>query len=227
MLVNWSTIKQFANDRAIASLQYVNQNGRYVISAIDSNFRLDCVLPITTPPSADQADFETNYMASANVTPKSEVVTQFELNNKTLKAVSDAQPCDPTTGVATISFVVPGEFNGIDEGCNGRYVDWGQAWFNPQSPADRILGINIIDTIGVLGFGPGVPIRTYHDTETPEDQQGVRIPFKYGHAEVEPIGGYGFLPATFTLQIVGKCGAPGPGVNLFVNVFWGIQDGPT
>lgn len=225
MLVNWPTLKEFATDRNIGSLQYVNQNGRYLVTAMDSTFSVECVIVISNPAGADQTDFETNYLPTANQTPKSEVVTQFELNNKTLVACSDVQPCDPTSGLCVLSFVVPGTFTGVDPSSSGRFVDWGQGWFYPQDPMDHITQISIIDTNGATGLPAGSVVKTYYDTDMPVGQQGIRIPYKFGHAEVEPIGGYGFIPSTFTLQIAGQKGTPGPNCYMFANVFWGVQDG--
>ena len=224
MKVNWATLENFANANNVNSLTYVSMGGSYRISLLYGAFALQCTIPITTPPSAAQTDFETNYLPSANQLVKQSVVTQFEMANLLLQAVSDDQATDPSTGIATISFLSPGTFNGTAVGSSGRYIDWGQGWFNPQDPMDMVKAINIIDTNGNLGVPPGTTVFTYHDTSAPLSQQGVRIPYKFGHAEIEPLGYYGFLPSEMTLEIVGVQRNPQENGRLFVNLFWGLQN---
>ena len=65
--VKWSGVKAFLDSRKI-SAQYVDIGDSYLVLAIDGPIQLSCYIHKETPASADQTDFETNYLPNANTT---------------------------------------------------------------------------------------------------------------------------------------------------------------
>lgn len=65
MVIDWATLKSFANDRSL-TLQYVDVKGSYWIKAFDGPFVVSTVIDKVSPASSDQSDFETNFKPSAN-----------------------------------------------------------------------------------------------------------------------------------------------------------------
>lgn len=63
--VDWAQIKSFATARNI-SIQYVDYNGNYYLSAIDGGFSLQAILSQEDPSNADLIDFETNFKPTGN-----------------------------------------------------------------------------------------------------------------------------------------------------------------
>lgn len=63
--VGWSDFKNFVVARSLPC-QYVLANDTYYIQAFDGQFALSCELYKMGTPSADQADFETNFIPLAN-----------------------------------------------------------------------------------------------------------------------------------------------------------------
>jgi len=231
MLVSWTTLKSFATDRNIASLQYVQANGKYVITAIDSSFQVTCNIPISTPPGADQSDFEENYLPNANQTPKIEVVTQYELNNKTLRCLCAFNTTN-SNGTAIFAIPIPGE---------GRWVAYGDAEFEVRHMGDYVSKVEVrdldreiawglalaqdpnaqapLDDSVVISLGDQVPggpfplypiVNHYDEKELPNPlpenaigdiKGGMSMTFQYGNTEVQPVGGYGFIPGGLYLYI--------------------------
>lgn len=64
--VDWTELKTFADSRSI-SVQFVEFDNRYTLSAFDGTFSLVSNLFKVTPRSADQVDFEDNYKARGNL----------------------------------------------------------------------------------------------------------------------------------------------------------------
>lgn len=63
--LSWANLKAAASSRSLA-MQYFATPDLYYILGFDGLLILTCTLPITTPASADQTDFETNYKAGCN-----------------------------------------------------------------------------------------------------------------------------------------------------------------
>lgn len=147
----------------------------------------------------------------------SEVTTQFEKNDKTLKMCSAA--CDfDANGVALMSIKVPGTY-----GTDVRFISGGELWTSDQHKDDRVLEVSIVDVDNILGYGANTVIQTYHDTDVPEAQQGWRIPFKRGQVDAETIGGYGVIPAELYLSIKVITGHGNATGTAYVNIEWGSQ----
>lgn len=227
MKVDWATFKAFVDSQAL-SIQSIDYGDYYFLEATANGSDRETTIVKAVPATSDQTDFETNYLPSANMPQQSKVVTDFELNNKTLKMVS-ASAAVQADGSVVVSIKVPGVFSGLGAGPNGRFVDAGVAWFDTHDKGDRVMEISIVDVDGtVLGAGAGYVAQTYHDSEADLTQQGWRIPQFPGWIEVETIGGYGFIPSGLTLQIKAQKGiTPVEAGEMFnVNISWGKKDGP-
>lgn len=212
MQLSWSDFKTFVDNRSI-SIQYLVAGSNYWMKAIDSYFTVECLIP-TDPTHPDAADFIANYQAQGNRPTSALVTTQFEQNNKDLKLACIKADVDSGTKIATALLKVPGTPGTTD----GRYVAGGEAWFDTQDSLDNIR-VYITDVDNILGYGAGFVAKSYSDDELDPANQGWFIPAKFGHVSVEPIGGYGFIPAGLYFKIVGTR-VIGAG-SLFLNLFWG------
>ena len=62
--VSWSVLKAFADDRELA-IQYIDEGNHYLIRSNDDGYGMECKI-FKAEEAADAADFETNYMPTAN-----------------------------------------------------------------------------------------------------------------------------------------------------------------
>lgn len=83
MFADWASVKSLLTGRSI-SAQCVTVGSNYWIKAKDGTFELDCLLPTDTSASPDSADFVTNFLPSANVAPRSNVVQVLGADTLTL-----------------------------------------------------------------------------------------------------------------------------------------------
>lgn len=214
LYVDWTTIKNFTVTRNL-SLQWVICDNTYRLKCFDNFFSMDCSIPMDG--NTDQIDFETNFKNKSNKPIKTEVITQFEKEDKILKLFSGE--VDVVNGVATLLLKTPGV-----PGSGGRYIDWGVAWFNEQHNGDKVYKVEVVDIDNLLGYGAGVILRTYHDEAALEENCGWRIPKTEGVVEVDALGGYGFLPSGFYLRIIGKKGESQQTGTFYVNLKWGKDE---
>lgn len=233
MQVKWEILKNFVDQRAL-SIQWIDLGDRYFMRAFDSNFSLSCDVHKELE-ADDCADFEQNYMNNGNKSPRSEVVTQFEKNDKTTKLARAKAIIDPQTKKATILIKVPG----IAGSGDGRYISGGYAisedydkddyatvrvkdedrllaWQvalsqNPSatSPAsdEMMQAIGVLEGVGDISNYPYIKSYTEDELE-PENAGWYFWPSSMGanaapigETEVEALGGYGFLPSGFYIEI--------------------------
>lgn len=203
-------------------LLYSEDASAYTVIAVSASLSILCKIP--KDGGANQTDFETNFKPLANVPLAPEVTTQFELNDKDLKICTMTGPVDSETGLVTLQMLVPGTPGTTD----GRYIAGGEAFFDKAHVLDRVTKVQIIDIDNIAGYGANTVLKAYHDEEVPEDNQGWIVGVDYYNAEgntgiieVETLAGYGFIPAGFYLQVVGKKDPDHKTGSLFVNIFWG------
>jgi hypothetical protein len=177
----------------------------------------------------------TNYtLLAPPAFPPTQVVTQYELNDKDLKLARGKIVLN-NSNIGTSYVVVPGTIGSSD----GRYVAGGYAIsedYNKDDAVlvyiedkDRIIAMGIalsmnpnattpvsdatVQGAGVIpGYGafPNYPtLKSYTDDEQPTDNQGWYFwplangtSSAAGECEVEPIGGYGFIPAGFYIKLI-------------------------
>lgn len=148
--------------------------------------------------------------------PAQEVVTQFELNDKTLKICGERVLIDQTEHKGRIDFLVPGTPGSGDS----RWVSGGMAWVHPYSPTARIR-VWVSDEDNILGYGAGTVVRSYTDGEQPEGRRNWYFP-PIGHVEAETIGGYGEIPAGLYLVVEFEDDAGG--AYGYCNLEWGKKE---
>jgi hypothetical protein len=115
------------------------------------------------------------------------------------------------------SIKIPGTFSAIDSG-EGLYVAGGIAFFNTWNAGDRITKVEVVDVDNILGYGADTVLKTYHDDQAASGNTGWYIK-PQGFIEIEPIGGYGFVPAELYLRITGQK-VTGTGT-LYINIWAG------
>lgn len=213
MELNWANFKQVIDDRALA-VQYARVGDNYYLKAIDGQFELDCLLTADSG-NSDTADFEANYKPSGNQSPKTEVVTQFEKRDKTLKICSGTGAVG-IDGIATVLIKVPGTHGSGD----GRWISSGMAFFDVHHPDDKVNSVRFTDEDNILGYGAGFVVGSYTDDDADSANQGWHIP-PPGWVEAEAIGGYGFAPSGFYIKVVGTKGGGATTGNLYMNIEWG------
>jgi len=222
MEVTWSELKQFLDARSL-TCQWVQISNRYWIKGFDGPFSLSCNILLTDPPSDDQVDFETNYKDKGNISPISNVRTQFEQVQYLLQ-MSNISSLNIAPGdLATVSMKIPGDFNGVTPPANGRYIDAGDAWFYPGADGDKVTSIVLIDKDNLLGMGENFILGTYHDNETPEENQGWALHPVFP-TEVSTLGWYGFIPSGIYIDItVKRSSTASNSGNFYCNLKWGMK----
>lgn len=173
---------------------------------------------ITTLKGNNQAAYDAWLASKSPIAPPpapTEVVTQFEKRDKTLKlAHGFASVGEDST--ATILMQIPGTPGTTD----GRWISSGVAFFDTITAGDLIQSVRFTDEDNILGQGAGYVVGSYTDDDAPSDNQGWAIP-PNGWIKCEAIGGYGFAPAGFYIKIVGKKANGATSGTFYVNLEWG------
>jgi hypothetical protein len=188
-----------------------------MIWANDATLLIDIAnaVAVVNDGTADLTDVNEAINFLKDKTP-SEVVTQMEKNDKTIKICSTTADVD-SNGKAVVEFKVPGNYANGD--C--RYVDGGRGWFSPSHAGDRVVSIKVVDKDDIFGYGVGAELRSYSESEMGEEFEGWFIPESKQGLELETLGGYGVLPAGLYLVITAKKGDSQTTGKFYVNVKWG------
>jgi len=221
MQLGWAAFKSIVDQRSL-SIQCVEYNDNYWLKGIDGAFEIDCFIS-TNPSDPDTADFIANYQAHANQSPKGQVITQYELNDKDLKLARMKSTISNVAGIGycEMSILSPGTFGAENE---GRYIAGGYA-LSDTYDADDYVTIFVEDTDRLIAAAYGgqtdawmqanteyvnyPKIKSYTDDELSAGNegwyfwplaQGNSLP-PVGECEIDPIGYYAFLPAGLYLKI--------------------------
>lgn len=212
MSITWAMMKDFLDERE-ASPQFVEFTDMYLITAIDGPFEVTCV--VYKDGGAEVTEFEADYKPSGNAKPKTEVVTQFEKNDKDLKVACGSGAFDGTTKLAVAEIPSP-------PGSTGRYIESGLAFVDDPHAGDKIEKIEAVDTYGTYSGVAGYVLKTYHDDDQATDHQGWFIPAKANGVTLDTMAGYGFVPPGVTLKVTARSAKADPtGDFLRVNIKWG------
>jgi len=204
--VGYNDVKRFWEQNQI-SPKVVKIGSNYHVLAIIDNLALECIVEIKYPKSAEQIDIDANVLQIANKVNTVDVATSLEKNDKDLKAATLRAVTDSETGIAVVEFVAPGTPGAENE---GRYIMGAEAFFKEAHAEDRVTKIEVVDVYDLLGYGAGTVIKSYHDDEMPEENQGWYIGVDQyngligphaSYIDVKPLGGYAFLPAGFAMRI--------------------------
>lgn len=218
--ISWAELKTVKDSRSTADLQYIITGGNYWIVVLDGPFHVECLIP-TDPAHTDTADFEANYKDGGNQSPNTQVVTQFEKRDKTLKLASTCGAVQ-SDGTVVAYLKIPGTPNPAgDPTLEGRWISGGVAFFDTQTPGDIVTGVHFVDHDNMIGQGVDFVVGSYTDDYALSENQGWYIPPARGQIDAEPIGGYGFAPAGFYVMVTGKKGGGITTGTLYVNLEWG------
>jgi len=140
--VSWSEIKAFAVARNL-SIQWVQTNNVYYLAAIDGPVEITAVIPFAspTPDGSNQYDFETNFQAAGNKSPKAKVVQELGSDSYSIypQGALFAAPAGATTVYdlkLSTTLVARG---GIIQSFNMTPGDW--------------ITVDVIDKDNVVGAG--------------------------------------------------------------------------
>jgi hypothetical protein len=141
------------------------------------------------------------------------VVTAFEENDKRLKcARSEASFVD---NVCTASIEVPS---------GGRWIAGGYAFTDHFCAGDIIETCRIIDVNNIIGYGANTVLACYEDSDAATEKQGWYFEPNHsdtGYLEIEPIGGYAFIPeGLFLVTSIRKMEAS-TASKAYINFWWG------
>lgn len=212
MNTSWNIFKQFVDDRTL-SIQSIDLGEGYFLKAFSGPFELDCYL--SKDGNLDTIDFETNYKDNSNKDIQTEVVTQFEKRDKTLK-LAHLEGDVSDDGTCVVLLKIPGTIGSSD----GRWISAGVAFFDVHTPGDKVIGVYFTDEDNILGNGSGSVIGSYTDDDVDTNNKGWAVT-PPGFLKCEAIGGYGFAPAGFYIKIVGKKSGVSPSGKFYVNLEWG------
>jgi hypothetical protein len=210
--LSWPDFKAQVIDVGTWQWIYFEVSNHYHIYGMQNNFQVLC--KIYKDSGADQTEFEADYKDNATSALTSEVVTQEEKNDKVLKLAGAI--ADFSGGEAMISLLVPGTPGGSD----GRWAAGGYAFADAWTIGDRITKVQVVDTDNLLGYGAGTVLKEYYDSECAEPNRGwYMYPAHSGTGEIEidPIGGYGFIPAGMYIEIYAECASS---TKLVVDIWW-------
>jgi len=130
--ISWTEFKKVLLAKTIYP-QYVEHKGNYLLIIVDGSFVLNCEIPLNSS-HEDTIDFETNFKALSNPQLKSEVVTQYEKDDKVLKLARAKGIVDPDTCSAEIYLKIPGDFGSGP----GRWILGGYGITNDYNPDDYV-----------------------------------------------------------------------------------------
>jgi hypothetical protein len=209
--------------------QEVQQSG--IVTALDHMDLLGSALSIFFKADLSDADKSTldalvaahdgtplpqNVPQPVTVENTANVSTRFERVDIDLKmacAEADVQ----SDGTAEISIKVPGTIGSGD----GRLIGGGELFFDVADVGDRAIQVAVVDVDNILGMGAETVIKSYCDTDLPDDNRGWYVPVKRGHLDVESMGFYGMIPSGLYLEVCLKKGNGVTTGKAYINIFWG------
>ena len=143
------------------------------------------------------------------------VMSRFERDDIVLKLACIAGQAD-ANGDLALQIKVPGT-----PGTDYRYAAGGYATIDAYTWGDKLKAVEIVDVDDIMGFGAGTVLKTYHDAEAPEANQGWyfwQAHGTQGEVEIEPMGWYGQIPAGLYLRCTFKVA---PLKNIQCAIWWG------
>lgn len=239
----WAEMKAQVLDTGNWKWIHFDINDHYMVYANQNDFTVLCKLHKDS--GADQVDFETNYSTQHKF--KNEVVTEFELDDKVLKLAHTKGTV--VDGIATMELEVPGTVGTVGRHIAGGYCISDKYGWDDRIKVVEVVDKNFLYAGGLYPATPleagiegteglswadimptGVVLETYHDNDVPEANAGWSFwagervgDFNEGDCEVEPIGGFGKIPAKTFLRAVFEAGAGSPATKCKIVYWWGKQ----
>lgn len=232
----WSEFKSNCLDTGKYSWLHFVRADCYVIFAKQNTFTALCKLNLKND-LADKEDFETNYLPKSGAVLKSKVVTEFELDDKTLGLISMIG--DFVDNECLLEMEIPGTVGGV-----GRYVKEGYAFTDSYAWGTRIKRIALVDKnylyAGALypaepapgitwaqAAPYGVELGDYADLEVAEEHRGWRFWAEeggQGGSDVDSLAGYGNLLAGCFLTLLFQKPESSSPTKVAVNIQWGVPN---
>lgn len=230
----WSIFKAQLDTEKYQWLHFERDN-TLIIFAKQNNFTALC--KINLDDAADADDFLDNYSEKSGAVIKSKVITEFELDDKTLGLVSAEGEFQNDECV--VEMQVPGTPGGV-----GRFVKEGYAFTDTYAWGTRIKKIALVDKeylyAGTLypaepapgvtweqAAPEGVELGDYADPEMPEENRGWRFWAEeggQGGTDVDSLAGYGNLLAGCFLRLVFTKPANSSPTKVAVDIQWGVPN---
>lgn len=212
----WSDFKTQILDNPKWQWIYFDVQNHYYIYGKQSSIVVIC--KIYKDSGADQTEFENDYMDNYTRELAPVVTTQEEKNDKTLKL--SGAIANFSSGTAVISIQVPGTPGSGD----GRWAAGGYCFADNWVIGDRVTKVQVVDTDNLMGLGAGTVLKEYYDSEMPSANQGwyfYPAHSNTGEIEIDPIGGYGFIPAGLYLEIHASCTSA---TKLVADIWWAKEE---
>jgi len=213
----WAEFKDQVLDTGMWKWTYFTVGDEYKIHAKQNSFSVLCKINKSNDPT-DAEDFETNYMANANSQFVDRVESRFELDEIVLKLARINGTAD-ASGDLALDLVVPGTFGAVE-----RYVQGGYAYTDSYQFLDKITKVEVLDYQNYMGYGANTVLKTYHDADVDEANQGWFFEKHFGNegvVEIEPIGWYGQFYGDLKLRITFKVAA---NANVKCILWWGKKE---
>lgn len=219
MLVDWQTIKNFVVDRN-TYFQYLDLGTKYWLFAFDGPFKLECLIEKTLE-EAYTADFETNFKALGNKSPKQEVLTQAEKNDKDKRIAKGTTTASPNS-TGHIFIKCPGTINLDSNGypitniVNDRWVNGGSVICNNAQDGDWVeVNVSLNNDPNNL-----VVVRSYSESEENSDgKNGWYIDATMGSLDLESASP-SHLYGGFYLHIAYHAVSGGTTRKVYANIDW-------
>lgn len=144
--VGWPDLKAFAAQRG-TPVQWIVIDGAYNIAAIDGAMEVVCTIPITNPAQtwSEQADFELNFKANGNASPRGNVVQVLGKDELTLCPF----------GAINLD-MTPNDLTVWDIPLPATCVLRGGTLFSPNAAMGDWISVQVVDKDNVVGAG-GTP----------------------------------------------------------------------
>lgn len=239
--LNWSDFKSIALLKE--RIRYIDKDTHYHITYQDSGGSFET--SILKDSGTDHDEFENDYKSLSNKPVSTEVTTQQEKPDKNLVLASAEDAFSGTT--CTLSIEIPGTLGDF----TARLVAGGYAFTDVYGWNDRVTKVQVNDKNYVYAglaypetpFLAGIPNTTetdtwedimpdgvvmgsYCDDLLPESQRGWRFwcdDGNQGGLDIDPLGGFGKLPALTFLEIVIEKTATSLATKAAVNIWWGSK----
>lgn len=198
--LSWENFKDQVLDSGQWNWTYFEVNGEYHIYAKQNAFNVLCKINHSNSPT-DKIDFDDNYKANVSSQFVDRVQSRFEMDEIVLKLARINGQAD-SNGDLVLDLIVPNEFGTV-----ARYVQGGYAYTDNYDFLDKLNKIEVLDYQNYLGYGANTVLKTYHDAEVDEANQGWFFEKHFGTegiVEIEPMGWYGQFMGDLKLRLTFK-----------------------
>lgn len=146
------------------------------------------------------------------------VMGRFERTDIVLKLARASGQAD-ANGDLIINVVIPGTPGEIT-----RFASGGYAFVDVYEWESVMTKVEVVDVDNIFGYGAGVVLKEYHDSDVPTANQGWFFERSYGsegNLDIEPMGWYGEMRGGLTLRMTFKIGA---NAKVKVLLYWGTKE---